>query len=57
VTWLLFLNYYVFRWFMFRLARVVDDETEVQQGWTIVWCWPNSGWDGKPIQRLGRSSK
>jgi hypothetical protein len=44
MTFLLALNYYVLQWFCVRLARVVDDTTDVQLGWTIIFRLPMTGW-------------
>jgi hypothetical protein len=44
MTWLLFVNYYLLQWFFIRLARVIDDGTGKQIGWTVVVRKPMTGW-------------
>jgi hypothetical protein len=50
MTWLEALNFYALQWLFIRLARVIDDETGKQTGWTILRVWPRSGWAGRPYR-------
>ena len=43
-TWLGKINYYCLQWLGFRLARVVDAETNCQVGWRFVKMAPGAGW-------------
>lgn len=48
------LNVFVLQWFFIRLAKVVDDDTGLRVGWTIIkWVWPLTGWS-TPFKFLGK---
>ena len=46
-----FLNYYVFQWFFFRIARKTGLENE-RIGWTVILARPLSGYNGRPWKYL-----
>lgn len=43
-SWLWYLNALALQWFGVRLARVMEGER--QTGWTVVFRWPLTGWNG-----------
>ena len=47
-TWVGYLNYYIFRWFGFRLARIIDTDLDGKQctiGFNWIFpVWPPSKW-------------
>lgn len=46
-----YLNYIFIQWFFIRIARVIDDDTELQTGWTIIRAIPITGYHGIPLRR------
>lgn len=43
-SWLFLLNFLVFQWSGYRLARIIDDESSQQIGWTWAKFKPMQGW-------------
>lgn len=44
LTWLFLINFLVLQWSGWRLARVIDNESNEQVGWTWVYFPVMSGW-------------
>lgn len=45
MSWLGNVNYYVFQWFFFRLAKEIDPQTKKTKRWLLIFVWPRTGWE------------